>query len=283
MTARDRRLRLVDPPQPSENTEADAGHGIEVSADVVRVVGAATVMRLRAEGCLRQEYRCPFCDRPPRGTASLIVFRYAHGLSVVRLAHATCSPSAVLRILSAPTPAGHRVRASCWLRPLGGGSASAVLLVDNQVRAWPRHRAREARDGYARALETAGFTPAVDLDGDLPAPPGLTVTLTSTGDDGAIRIRVTHPSAVVHDGTADVPDPWLRQAHRSRTVTVVTGTGILAGVTRRRAVGDDDRRLVDGVTASLVEGRIWSAAAILAAPVQEHCRESRGALDRRCR
>jgi hypothetical protein len=280
VTVRDRRLRLVDLPQ---RADEDAGHGVEVSADVVAAVGAATVMRLRADSGLLHDYRCPFCDRSPQGTATLIAFRYAHGLSVVRLAHASCSPSAVVRLLSAPTLAGHRVRAACWLRPLEGRGASAVLLVDNQVRAWPRHRARQARDGYARALEAAGFTPAVDLDGDPPAPCGLTITLTPAGD-GATRVRVTHPSAVVHDGTVEAPDPWLRQAHRCRTVTVVTGTGILAGTPPRRAAGKSEGRwLLDGVTTSLAEGRAWTGAATLGTPPRECSGESQGASNRRRR
>ena len=274
MTASSRRppLRLVHPPPPDAAgpdpdpvgpvDTAATGHGIEASPEVVRAVGAATVMRLRADGGMRQEYRCPFCDRPARGTASLIVFRYGNDLSVVRLAHATCSPSAVLRILSTPTSWTHRVRATCWLRRTGPGSTCAVLLVDTQVRAWPRHHARQATDGYTRALEAAGFTPVVDRDDERPAPPALAATLVVTAD-GVARIRVTHPSGVVFDGTVSVPDPWLRQARHDRAVTVLTGTGIPAATSTRRGTSEDGRRLLDGVTAALAAGRIWTAEAAL--------------------
>ena len=59
-----RRLRLVPPPEQVANPADGDGWAIEASPDVVRAIGAATVMRLRVDPG-PQAYACPFCDQPP--------------------------------------------------------------------------------------------------------------------------------------------------------------------------------------------------------------------------
>jgi hypothetical protein len=256
-----RRLRLVPAPEQVANPAEGDGWAMDASSDVVRAVGAATVMRLRADPGL-QAYVCPFCDQPPAPTASLIVLDHASGLRLVRLAHPTCSPSAVVRILTTPTRLGHRVRATCWLRPTGTGTTTAVLLVDNQVRAWRRHRAREAVELYVQALEATGFAHVTDSDHLPPARSRLTATIAPTGN-GTARIHVTHLHAVIFDGRLDTPDAWLRQARHDQAITVVTGTGVAPGRLSRHATPDDARQFLNAVTAALAAGRAWTATAAL--------------------
>jgi hypothetical protein len=289
-------LRLVTPARDTTGQAADPAEeswqGIEASPDVVRALGAATVMGLRAEPSLRA-YVCPFCDEPGRvrrtgaaaqqpgqtsdtarladpaghGGCSVVVLRYANGLNVARLAHATCSPSAVVRMLSTPTHLRHRIRASCWLRPTGTGTSSAVLLVDNQVRAWPRNRAQDADDHYTRALQTAGFTPLTDLDHLPPETSELTATITLTGDDDTARIRVAHRHALVLVGDVALPSAWLQRARHQRTIVVVTGTAVAPAVPSNPSAPDvpanDARRFLDGVADAVAAGRAWAAVAAL--------------------
>ncbi|HEY6798923.1 MAG TPA: hypothetical protein VI248_29940 [Kineosporiaceae bacterium] len=261
-----RPLRLVPATGRSADDEAPLDEGahtvrIEVSPDVVRVLGAATVMRLRADDGLR-EYVCPFCDQPPGGRTSLVVTEYVNGLSVVRLAHATCSPSNVLRILAAPTRLRHRVRATCWLARTSAGSSSAILLVDNQVRAWPRHRAREAAERYDRALEATGFVQVTSLD-HLPSPTTRLTAALVPISNAAARIQVSHQDALVFDGDVTVPDPWLRHAEQHRTFTVMSGTGLAPTALSRRANTQDAQRFLDAVTRAVSAGRAWTAVAAL--------------------
>lgn len=287
--------------------ESQTWHGIDASPDVVRAVGAATVMRLRADPGLR-EYVCTICERPGLiarpgvpgpdpagraglevGPASLIVLAFANSLAAVRFAHAGCSPSAVLRILRDPVRLDHRVRATCWLRPSDRGSASAVLLVDNQVRAWPRTQIHDPGDDYERAVQAAGFTVTRDLDAPPPVVPGLSAAITldhsveprGAGDHGPddvvdprgcgwVRVQVTHPDGVVFDGVVSAPDAWVAHAHQQGTVTVVTGTNLtpvpLPEVPEGHVTPDvveQARQFLDGVAAAVPAGRAWAGAATL--------------------
>ena len=262
------RLRLVaaesgvawPAPQRTGAQNGDPEAGLIVAADVARVLGAATVMRLRADPALT-EYVCPFCDLPGRirhptdptdpslvepvaGAAAVLAIRYVNGMTVVRLAHPGCSPSAVLRILRDARPVRHRVRAVCWLRPTtastgeaAGGGRVPVLLVDNQVRAWHRVRAREAPEYFPQALRAFGFTPLTDLDTAALVVPGLTATITplphrdpdqpGRPEPGRVAVvRVAARGAVVFDGRLDVPEPWAEAAAKRGRVVVVAGTAL---------------------------------------------------------
>lgn len=296
-------------------SEGQTWQGIDASPDVVRALGAATVMRLRADLTL-WEYVCTICERPgliagrgvpdpapadragladpagpATGPASLIVLAFANGLAAVRFAHAECSPSAVLRILRDPRRLDHRVRATCWLRPNATGVTSAVLLVDNQVRAWPRTQIHDPGDDYARAVQAAGFAITTDLDQPPPTVPGLYATITldrpveldeaddcesDDGEDvdpqacGWAQVQVTHPDGVVFDGAVSVPDVWMAQARRQGTVTVVTGTDLtpvpLPEVPEGRVtpeVVEQTGRFLDGVAAAGAAGRAWAGVATL--------------------
>lgn len=179
------------PPDPSP-----AG-GLIVAAEVAHAIGAASVMRMRADATLT-EYECPFCELPGRirrpgtdptgqdeqaGAASVVALCYVTGLTIVRFAHPECSPSTVLRVLREHFPTGHRVRAACWLPPApaggaGGGGRVPLLLVDNQVRAWDRAGARLAEELYPKALRAAGFAPWTGPDATPPQVPDLTATIT---------------------------------------------------------------------------------------------------------
>jgi hypothetical protein len=239
--------------------DTEPGAGLIVAADVARVLGAATVMRLRADPALR-EYVCPFCDLPGRirhpthpapadddtagpeaGAAAVLAIRYVNGMTVVRLAHPGCSPSAVLRVLRDARPVRHPVRAACWLRPTttstGAGGRMPVLLVDNQVRAWHRTRAREAQEYFPQALRSFGFTPLTDLDAAAPVVPGLTATITPlprrtpdqperVGPGRVAAVRVAARGEVVFDGHLDLPDPWAEAAATRGRVVVVAGTAL---------------------------------------------------------
>ena len=305
-----RRLHAVPAYPRAEGAAAPEGRtwqGIDASPDVVRALGAATVMRLRADPDLR-EYVCTICERPGLiarpgvpdpgpagraglevGPASLIVLAFANGLAAVRFAHAGCSPSAVLRILRDPLRLDHRVRATCWLRPSDRGSASAVLLVDNQVRAWPRTHIHEPGDDYERAVQAAGFTVTRDLDAPPPVVAGLSATITlarsvelnEAGDHGPddgveprgcrwARVQVTHPGGVVFDGVVSAPDVWVARAHQQGTVTVLTGTNLtpvpLPQVPEGHVTPDvveQARQFLDGVAATVDAGRAWAGAATL--------------------
>jgi hypothetical protein len=293
--------------------ESQTWPGIDASPDVVRALGAATVMRLRADPGLH-EYVCTICERPgliarpgvpdpgPAGPAglevqpaSLIVLAFANSLAAVRFAHAGCSPSAVLRILRDPLRLDHRVRATCWLRPNDTGSASAVLLVDNQVRAWPRTQIHDPGDDYERAVQAAGFTITRDLDTPPPVVAGLSVTITldrgverneacdHRPDDGVdprgcgwVRVQVTHPDGVVFDGVVSAPDVWVAHAHQQGTVTVVTGTNLtlvplpqVPGGHVAPDVVEQARQFLDGVAATVAAGRAWAGAATLTPTVEE--------------
>jgi hypothetical protein len=237
-------------PDRSGAPDGDPGAGLIVAADVARVLGAATVMRLRADPALT-EYVCPFCDLPGwirhptdpgdpspagpvAGAAAVLAIRYVNGMTVVRLTHPGCSPSAVLRILRDARPVRHRVRAACWLRPTrtGAGGRMPVLLVDNQVRAWHRVRAREAEEYFPQALRAFGFAPLTDLDTAAPEVPGLTATISplprrTPDQPGRVAVvRVATPGAVVFDGRLDVPDPWAEAATTNGRVVVVAGTAL---------------------------------------------------------
>jgi hypothetical protein len=283
----------------------DAWQGIDVSPDVVRALGAATVMRLRADPTLR-EYVCTICDQPglitrpdatdpdpadQPGPASLVVLTYANGLTAVSLAHAECSPSAVLRILRAPTRLGHRVRATCWLRPTASGATSALLLIDNQVRAWRRTQMHDPGDDYTRAVEAAGFTNTTDLDQPPPAVPGLQATITLDPDveldEAALyrqyderrvdpqacewtQVQVTHPDGVLFDGVLSAPHIWVAKAREHGTVTVVTGTKVtpvplpdVPGGHVTPQVLAQAQQFLDGVAAAVAAGRAWTGVATL--------------------
>jgi hypothetical protein len=252
------RLRLVAPdqtggPSPAPDPTADLTAGLIVAADVARVLGAATVMRLRADPTLR-EYACPFCDLPGRvrhptdptpadddaaGAATVLAIGYINGPTVVRLAHPTCSPSAALRILREARPVRHRTRAACWLRQpptsadgeSGRGVARAVLLLDNQVRAFRRARAREAEECFPQALLGLGFAALTDLDDLPPAVPGLAARITPLGrgdlhEPTASGVQVATGDAVVFEGRLHVPGPWAEAARASGQVIVVAGTAL---------------------------------------------------------
>ena len=315
------RLRLVAAVAESGTSAAsedDApGCGIEVSAEVTQALGAATVMRLRADPDLR-EYVCTICDEPGRihrpddpasnevpghetgpsgGAASLVILRYPNGVAAVHLAHAECSPSAVLRLLREPR-LDHRVDATCWLRPAttppdGTGTHMAVLLIDNQVRAWPRTQAQDPGDDYTRAVEATGFSPVHDLDQPPPPLPGLTITITTGGHDddrhnegdglvtgslacGWARVTVTHPDGVAFDGVVSAPRVWVEQARWDGAVTVVTGTALtptrlpdVPGGQVTPQVLEQARQFIDSVAAAVAAGRAWAAVATLATAPEE--------------
>lgn len=296
--------------------EGQTWQGIDASPDVVRALGAATVMRMRADPTLR-EYVCTICELPGLiarpgvagpgpdaspadptvGSASLIVLAFANGLAAVRFAHAECSPSAVLRILRDPRRLDHRVRATCWLRPNATGVASAVLLVDNQVRVWPRTQIHDPGDDYARAVEAAGFTITRDPDDPPPTVPGLSTTITLEGgvelaerdnrwsDDGGgvdpracgwAQVQVTHPHGVMFDGVVSAPDVWVARARRQGIVTVVTGTDLtpiplpeVPGVLVTPDVLEQAGRFRDGVAAAVAAGRAWAGVATLTPSTEE--------------
>jgi hypothetical protein len=241
-------------PQRTGAPDTEPGAGLIVAADVARALGAATVMRLRADPALT-EYVCPFCDLPGRirhlghpapaegdsaGAAAVLAIRYVNGMTVVRLAHPGCSPSAVLRVLRDAQPVHHRVRVACWLRPTTTSTGEAhrggrvpVLLVDNQVRAWHRVRARQAQEYFPQALRAFGFAPLTDLDTTAPVVPGLTATVTPLPrrtpeqPHRVAVVRVAAPGAVVFDGHLDVPEPWAEAAATSGRVVVVAGTALI--------------------------------------------------------
>jgi hypothetical protein len=299
------RLRLVaaesgvawPAPRRTGAPDTEPGAGLIVAADVARVLGAATVMRLRADPALT-EYVCPFCDLPGRirhptdptdlspvaGAAAVLAIRYVNGMTVVRLAHPGCSPSAVLRILRDAWPVRHRVRAACWLRPAAaaatgevvGGGRVPVLLVDNQVRAWHRARAREAEEYFPQALRAFGFAPLIDLDAAAPAVPGLTATITPlprrtpdqperVGPGRVAVVRVAAGGAVVFDGHLDVPEPWAEAAATRGRVVVVAGTALTdPGPVIGRVWPGTPQRLDEALGVAARAGRAWTGQAVLA-------------------
>ena len=270
-----------------------------MAAEVAHALGAASVMRMRADATLR-EYICPFCDLPGRlrhptdptpgrddgqasGAASVVALSHINGLTVIRLAHPGCSPSAVLRILRDTRPARHWVRAACWLRPApaptggpGRDAGTAVLLVDNQVRAWNRTRAGEAEEYYPKALRAAGFAPLTDLDHTPPVVPGLPATITPPapgprGPGTGTVVRVAR-RAVVFEGGLDVPDAWAEAARTSGRVVVVAATALTdPGPVTGRAWTTDPDRLGEALTAAARQGRVWAGLAALA-PDRRHRR-----------
>jgi hypothetical protein len=280
-------------PHPTAAQDADPADGLIVAAEVAHTLGAASVMRMRADPTLR-EYVCPFCDLPGRirhptdpdpcqgdaqapGAASVVALRYANGLTVVRLAHPECSPSAVLRILHDARPVRHRVRAACWLRPdsasttaTGRGGGTAVLLVDNQVRAWNRTRARDAEEYYPKALRAAGFAPWTDLDDVPPVVPGLRVAITAPAPGSRDRlergaeavVRVARGPAVVFEGGLDIPDAWAEAARISGRVFVVAGTALTdPGPVIGQAWTTDPDRLGEALAVAARRGRAWAGQA----------------------
>jgi hypothetical protein len=295
------RLRLVaaetaaarPAPQWTGALHGDPAAGLIVAADVARVLGAATVMRLRADPALT-EYVCPFCDLPGRirhptdptdpslvepaaGAAAVLAIRYVNGMTVVRLAHPGCSPSAVLRILRDARPVRHRVRAACWLRPTttstgeaAGGGRVPVLLVDNQVRAWHRVCAREAQEYFPQALRAFGFTPLTDLDTAAPEVPDLTAIITplprrTPDQPGRVAVvRVAARGAVVFDGHLDVPEPWAEAAATRGRVVVVAGTALTdPGPVIGRAWPGTPERLDEALGVAARAGRALVGQAIL--------------------
>jgi hypothetical protein len=284
------RLRLVaagagvarPAPHPGAR-DSDPEAGLIVAADVARALGAATVMRLRADPALT-EYVCPFCDLPGRirhpsypagaddqaaGAAAVLAIRYVNGMTVVRLAHPRCSPSAVLRLLRDARPVQHRVRAACWLRPTPAGGDTTrrgrmpVLLVDNQVRAWQRTRARGAEEYLPQALRALGFAPLTDLDAAAPVVPDLATVITPVGPRSHTPgteavVRVARRQAVVFDGLLDVPDAWADAARTGGRVVVVAGTAL---TDPRQVIGrpwpTDPDQLAAALTAAARAGRAW--------------------------
>jgi hypothetical protein len=221
----------------------------------------------------------------------VVAIRYVNGLTVVRFAHPGCSPSAVLRILRDATPVRHRVRAACWLRPAlaatsgtGRGGGTAVLLVDNQVRAWDRARARLAEELYPQALRAAGLAPWSDLATVPAVVPGLTATIIplerglldarqpgASGTDAVVR--VTRRQAVVFDGCLDVPDAWGEAARSSGRVLVVAGTALTdPGPTIGLAWTAEPDRLPDALGVAVGQGRVWAGVATVdpARPRRRH-------------
>jgi hypothetical protein len=302
------RLRLVGSaaetgqPQPSPHRpvtpEPGPVAGLIVAGEVAHALGAASVMRMRADRSLT-EYVCPFCELPGRirhptapspaenddqaGAASVVALCYVNGLIIVRFAHPGCSPSAILRVLHDHAPTGHRVRAACWLRPAsastagaGPGDRTAVLLVDNQVRAWDRARARLAEELYPQALRACGFAPWTDLAAVPPVVPGLTATITplhcgprdvrqprASGAEAVLR--VARRQAVVFDGCLDVPDAWAEAARTAGQVVVVAGTALTdPGPVIGRAWTADPDRLPDALAVAVGDGRVWAGVATLA-------------------
>jgi hypothetical protein len=277
-------------PQPSPNQPSSPMTGLIVAAEVAHAMGAASVMRMRADPTLT-EYVCPFCELPGRirhptaptpadgdqaGAASVVALCYVNGLTIVRFAHPECSPSAVLRVLREHAPAGHRVRAACWLRPTsasttgaGPGDPAAVLLVDNQVRAWDRARARLAEELYPQALRACGFALWTDLAAVPPVVPDLIATITplqppSPESGTQAAVRVARRQAVVFDGGLDVPDAWAEAAAASGRVVVVAGTALTdPGPMDGRAWTADPDRLPDALGVAVGQGRVWAGVATL--------------------
>jgi hypothetical protein len=282
-------------PHPNDEQDADPLAGLIVAAEVLHALGAASVMRMRADPTLR-EYVCPFCDLPGRirhptdpdpdpcrgdgqasGAASVVALRYVNGLTVVRFTHPECSPSAVLRILHDARPVRHRVRAACWLRPdsaatsgTGRGEGTAVLLVDNQVRAWNRTRARDAEEYYPKALRAAGFALWTDLDDVPPAVPGLTIAIDPPVPGSRDRlargteavVRVAQGPAVVFEGCLDMPDDWAEAARISGRVLVVAGTALTdPGPVIGQAWTTDPDRLGEALAVAAHQGRAWAGQA----------------------
>lgn len=206
---------------------------LEVAPEVARAVGAAAVMRLRADPTL-DEYVCCICDRPGRaelpGSTSVIATRYTGGVTYLRLAHTDCSPSTLISLLGDFPLRRHRIRAHCWLRQPEASAAdagsTATLLISNDVRGWPRRLAREAVDHYTRALVTIGFTTLHDLDDEPGLVAGLTVAMKDGGTDPpeGTGLFVAHPTGVVFDGALDVPDDWRQIVEDRGRLVVLTAT-----------------------------------------------------------
>jgi hypothetical protein len=212
-------------PRPTGN-DPPTGPSLEIAPEVTRALGAATVMRLRVDATLN-EYVCCICDDAatahPPGSASVIAAKYTSGLTYVRLAHPDCSPSTVLTVLGELRLRRHRLRGACWLRSRPTGTSDAVLLISNDVRAWPRRLARQAVDHNTRALVGIGFTPLHDLDDD-PPPLAAGVTAAVNHADDRVNIHLTHPDGVVFEGDLHAPEGWHDAVLVGGRLVVITAT-----------------------------------------------------------
>jgi hypothetical protein len=241
---------------------------LDIAPEVAQALGAASVMRLRAETDMT-EYICCICGRPSRlrrdvdGTAeaSVIATRYTGGVTVARLAHPQCSPSALLNVLGAPTLRQHAVRAACCLvtTAVSPSTPRAVLLLRNDIRAWPRRLAGQAEDHFSRALTAAGFAPLRTLDDldDLQPRPGLTATISQEGKPG---VRVSRAHSTVFDGTPEVPDAWRKAAEADDQLAVLAGTALPGPSTAPRAIGATTDLITD-LKAAIAAGRVFVAVA----------------------
>jgi hypothetical protein len=193
---------------------------LDVAPEVVRALGAASVLRLRADPTL-DEYVCCVCDQPAHARSpdggSVVVVRYTDGVILARLAHPDCSPSVLITVLGGPPLRAHTIRARSELT--AGGHP--VLQLLNDLRAWRRADTREAIDHYVRAHVAGGFTPLNSDAGVATAPvaQGLSVTL----DQGS-RVRLASPAGTLFDGVVDSSDEWRRAVRRRRRLTVVACT-----------------------------------------------------------
>jgi hypothetical protein len=190
---------------------------LDMTPEVVRALGAGSVIRLRADPTL-DDYICCICDRPahartPDG-ASVVAIRYSDGVTVARLAHTDCSPSTLLTLLGGSTLRSHTVRARSALT----ASGHPVLQFLNDVRAWPCAGAREAADHHIRALRAGGFSPLRSWDDIATAPlaSGLAVNLA-----GPSRVRIASPAGTLFDGAVKSSDQWRRAVRRRRRLTVI--------------------------------------------------------------
>jgi hypothetical protein len=215
-------------PHPTGN-DPPTGPSLDIAPEVAKALGAATVMRLRADATLN-EFVCCICDDAATahlpGSASVIAAKYTSGLTYVRLAHPDCSPSTVLTLLSDPRPRHHRLRGTCWLRLRPTETADAVLLISNDLRAWPRKLARQATDHNTRALIGIGFTPLHDLDDDPPLAAGLTAALNHADD--RVNVHLAHPDGVLFEGDLHALEGWHDTAHTSGRLVVITATPLIS-------------------------------------------------------
>jgi hypothetical protein len=238
-------------PRPTGNDPL-TGPSLEIAPEVARALGAATVMRLRADATL-DEYVCCICDdagsAQPPGSASVIAAKYTSGITYVRLAHPDCSPSAVLTLLGDLRLRHHRLRGACWLRPRDTGTVDAVLLISNDVRAWPRRLARLAVDHNTRALVQAGFTPLHDLNDDPPLAAGLTAVVNQGDTSGRASIHISHPEGIVFDGNLDAPEGWHDAAHASGRLVVITATPLATSTPAAVAVAVHAGRVIAATAA----------------------------------
>lgn len=205
---------------------------IEISPDVAQVLGAEISAELHDIATF-PIYACPICDEESflaPEPASVIVYRYRGAADRrVRLAHAQCSPSAIVEVISPPQdtdPDLLRLTTSLWVRHTPYASALLVLGVGG-FRTY-RRTEHGAIDTYSQVLLDRGLQLVTDVDQALEPVNGLSLTL------GRGRLALNLCGSRM-DGKLTFPPGWRRAAHQQHHAAVITAAGLDLTETHTRA------------------------------------------------